>query len=406
MRVLVVDEEIPYPLNSGKRIRTFNLLKHLSSRHEIVYVCRQHADAGQPDIKALEAIGIEPIIVPHEILGKSGAKFYLALGANLLSKYPYSVASHRSERMIAAVKALTAKKRFDLIHCEWTPYLANLAPIHALPVVCVAHNVESMIWRRNFEVEQQPVKKAYIYLQWRKMERFEQTALRSVSMIVAVSSPDKECLSQWVAPERVAVVENGVDTEYFAPSTVPSVPCSLVFTGALDWRPNVDCMLYFLKEIWPLVLASCPAASLTIVGRKPMDILTEAVKDARGVTLEASVPDVRPYLEKAEVYIVPLRIGGGSRLKILEALAMGKAVVSTAVGAEGLRTQHERELLIADSPEDFVAAIARLFADMPLRHQLGTTGRRLVEKHYRWATLAGVLEESWASTLDHGGRKP
>jgi len=395
MRVLVVDEEIPFPPNSGKRLRTFNLLKHLAQRHEIHFVCRQHEGEESIDREGFEAAGIKTHVVPHPIQKKSGFMFYGSLLKNLFSRYPYSVTSHASSQMIHTLTEKMREKPFDLLHCEWTPYAINLQSFLPFPSVVVAHNVEAMIWRRNFLLERNPAKKAYIYLQWKKMARFEEKAFASFTKVVAVSEPDKAEIVQWVPSEQVAVVENGVDVDFFRPTKIEQVPYSLVFTGAMDWRPNIDCMLFFLDQVWPKVTQRFPKAILSIVGRNPSPILQERVRNMPAVTLTGTVPDVRPYMDRALVYIVPLRFGGGSRLKILEALAMEKPVVSTSIGAEGLEVVPDQHLLIADDPDEFVRAIARLFEDERLRKEIGGAGKSLVDNKYQWKALAKKLEQVW-----------
>jgi sugar transferase (PEP-CTERM/EpsH1 system associated) len=403
MRILVVDEEIPFPLNSGKRIRTFNLLKHLAKKHEIVFICRQHEGSDSASPKSLEAAGIKTIVVPHLIRKKSGLPFYYALFANLFSQYPYSVSSHYSKILIDKINQLIHEKPFDLIHCEWTPYAINLMHLFPCHAVVDAHNVEADIWRRNYEVEKNTVKKTYIYFQWKKMLRFEQKVFPLFTRAIAVSAPDKSVIANWMPAEKIHVIDNGVDIEYFAPSQIPQTPNSLIFTGSMDWRPNVDCILYFLDDIWPLVLTKYPDATLTVAGRNPMQNLVDRVSNSPAVTLTGTVEDVRPYMDKASVYIVPLRIGGGSRLKILEAMSMKKPVVSTTVGAEGLDVTTDGNILLADTPRDFSAAIIRLFKDSALRNKLAENGRTLVENHYQWKILAGRLEKAWAASIEETG---
>ena len=405
MRVLVVDEELPFPLNSGKRIRTFNLLKHLASRHEIVFVCRQHEGTEGPHPQPFVDMGIQTIVVPHLIRKKSGPKFYLALIANLFSKFPYSASSHYSRRLMDAIKDLMSKSTFDLVVCEWTPYAINLRGCLSVPSVVVAHNVESEIWRRSFEVESHRLKRAYIYIQWKKMEQFERHALPRFTRIIALSDQDKTIISEWLSPERISLVSNGVDVNYFCTSGLSKKPHSIVFTGALDWHPTVDSILYFLDEIWPLVLKAFPDTSFTVVGRRPMAALKERVAYSDGVILTGTVDDVRPYIDESSVYVAPLRIGSGSRLKILEALAMGKAVVSTTIGAEGLEVVPEEHLLIADNAQSFATAIGRFFQDPKLCESLGNAGRALVEKKYQWKCLADRLEQVWVKAANSSSFK-
>jgi polysaccharide biosynthesis protein PslH len=398
MKVLVIDEEIPFPPNSGKRIRTYNLLAPLAARHEIVFVCRYHEGA-ENDRHGFERCGIKPIVVPDPIPKKSGPNFYASLARNIVSKYPYVVASHYSRILRQKVSELLDNGHFDLIHCEWTPYLVNV-PRCNIPLVVDAHNVESTIWRRYFLNEKNPVRKMYIYLQSKKMERFEGTFLASASRVIAVSENDRAEVIRWQG--KCSVIENGVDIDYFCPNGSAAVPHSLVFCGGLDWRPNVDAVIYFLDEIWPIVSKNYPRCTLTLVGRNPVPNQLEYVLRAKGVRLTGTVADVRPYIRNSSVVIVPLRIGSGSRLKILEAFAMGKPVVSTSVGAEGLRVRDEQEILLADTPDKFAERVSRLFEDNRLGDRLGREGRRLVEKEYQWKMLSEKLESLWQETTAPG----
>lgn len=401
MRVLVVDEEVPWPLDSGKKIRTFNLLKHLASRHEIHYLCRRHEGHAAPDIQPLTQAGIQCTVVSDPIPAKSGPKFYGLLLANLFSPLPYSVTSHQSRQLVERVRQAVHHHECDLIHCEWTPYYANLTGLNDLPRVIVAHNVESTIWQRNFELESHPAKKAFIYTQWKKMQRFEREAFKAAAGVVVVSPLDAEVVSSWRGTnDGVTLVENGVDLDYFSPKLTALEPGSLVFTGSLDWRPNVDAMMFFLDEVWGRILNRSPQSRLYIVGRNPMDSLQHRVRKEPSVILTGTVEDVRPYIARAAAYVVPLRIGGGSRLKILEAMAMEKPVVSTSVGAEGLRVQDGREILIADTPAALAEAVLSLFANPAAATRLGKAGRRLVQSSYRWDCLAEGLERAWLQAVE------
>ena len=389
---------MPFPLNSGKRLRSYNLFKQLASRHEIVWISRS-LEGVASNSRALEKLGVRTIILNHPVRKKSGVGFYCALLANLFSSQPYVVSSHLSGQLTARVGKILEEEAFDLVHCEWTPYAANLIPFLHRPCVVMAHNVESVVWRRNREVERSRLKRYYLGLQWKKMERFERRLLPRFTRVIAVSHQDRNILTSWVSPERVAVVPNGVDTDYFRPVPGNAKPESLVFSGSLDWRPNVDSLLYFLDEIWPLIRAAFPGATMAAVGRNPSASLRARIEKQPSVMLRASVEDVRPHIKGAAVCVVPLRVGSGSRLKILEALAMEKAVVSTSVGAEGLDVEHEKDILIADHPRDFADAVVRLFRDPSYGRALGGAGRLLVEQRYTWGRLAGLLEDQWQKAV-------
>ena len=385
-------------MNSGKRLRTFHLVAPLAARHEITFVCRRHEGS---DSQSLDSFGIRTVVVNHPIRKKTGPIFYAALFNNLFSKHPYTVSSHRSPLLTDTIETLHREKPFDLVHCEWTPYAVNLGGLWKIPSVVDAHNVESMIWKRNYEIEGHLLRKAFFRLQWQKMHRFERQTLPRFSRVVAVSEPDRAVMSGWVEPGRIDIVDNGVDTEYFKPSGVQPKPHSMVFTGSLDWRPNVDAMLYFLESIWPIIRGRHPEATIAIVGRNPMDALREKAAGLPGVDLVGTVDDVRPYMARAAVFVVPLRIGGGSRLKILEAMAMEKAVVSSVVGAEGLEVADAENILLADSPNAFATAVGKLFEERELRKRLETAGRTLARRRYEWSGLSRKLEKVWGEATAH-----
>lgn len=389
MNLLVLDEEFPYPPNTGKRTRSFNLFRRLAARANIRYLAYgTHNSIGA---QILRGSGIQPIAVPGRIPVKQGARFYLRLAQNLFSPLPYIVASHYSLDFRRALEVALRTERPDLILCEWTPYFEYLRTLDAPPVVISAHNVESDIWRRYAENETNLFKRLYIQEQRFKVEKFERTALAKADGAIAVSELDAERLRVWSCGTPVEVVDNGVDLDYFTPGTGVPKPSRLVFTGSMDWRPNQDAARFFVSEIFPALRRECPRITCTFVGREPPpDIL--ALQQVEGIHVTGTVDDVRPYIVEAEVYIVPLRVGGGSRLKILEALAMGKAVVSTTIGAEGLGVRSGTHLMIADGPASFAAEVLRLLKAPSERLRLGQAGRFLVENHYGWDTLTKRLD--------------
>lgn len=392
MKVLVVDSEIPLPLNSGKRIRTYNLLAPLAKDNEIFFLCRSFENI-QNDLDRFEECGIKTIVVNDPVRKKDGFGFYAALALNMASRLPYSVTSHCSLTFRKRLAGLLETEHFDLIHCEAVHYLPSI-PSSGIPVLVDAHNVEATLWERYYLNEKNPVKKGYTYLQWKKMQSFERSFLARAAHIIAVSENDRTAISKWTG--RCSVVENGVDLDYFAPSDREAAPCSLVFCGALDWRPNIDGITWFLENVWPLVIRKYPQTTLTLVGRNPIPALKNVVQSRQGVTLVGTVDDVRPYVQGSAIVVVPLRIGGGSRLKILEAMAMGKPVVSTSVGAEGLEVANEEHILLAEAPTQFAAAIFRLMEDQGLRLRLRLAGRELASKRYGWKRLSERLGVLWS----------
>ena len=389
MKVLVLDEEFPYPTNNGKRTRSFNLYRRLAVRYRIRYVGYGQKDSLAAD--ALRAIDIEPVPVSGRIPPKQGPAFYMRLLANLASPLPYIVTSHYSRPYRDAVLANVTEFQPNLILCEWTPYAIYVKNLLSVKKMVSTHNIEADIWQRYYETETNLLRRYYIHEQWRKVERFERAALSWMDGATAVSDLDAIRLSK-VCPElRMAVIQNGVDLDYFQTLPMPVQACHVVFTGSMDWRPNQDAARYFIREILPLLRQTRPDLECTFVGRSPpADI--QRLAEVRGVHITGTVDDVRPYVERAAVYVVPLRIGGGSRLKILEALAMGRAVVSTTVGAEGLDVVHDQHVVLADDPRSFAQSVLQLLDNPERRRELANEGRRLVQRCYGWDALAERLE--------------
>jgi len=267
-----------------------------------------------------------------------------------------------------------------------------------------------MIWKRHYEVQSNPVKKAYLYGQWQKMRRFEREMRRRFDSVIAVSADDREQMKNEYGAEAVFDVPTGVDVEFFRPNNaVKPVPKSLVFTGSMDWLPNDDAIRYFTREIMPLIRSRVPDVKLTVVGRNPAPALVELSKQDPSLIFTGRVDDVRPYMENAAAYIVPLRIGGGTRLKIYEAMAMEKALISTTVGAEGLPLTNGVELLLADEPQTFADAVVRVLSDDDYAAQLGRRAAAVVRENFGWGAVTerfiSICEKSFAPQINAKERR-
>jgi glycosyltransferase involved in cell wall biosynthesis len=405
MHVVIVDGDVSYPPTSGKRLRTLNLMLRLASRHRITYIGRGNGDTEENRRAAafLADAGIEPVLVDDPIPAKSGAGFYARLAANVLSPLPYSVVTHDTLRMREAVRCFAAENTVDVWQFEWTPYLAALSDHAEARKLLVAHNVDSIIWQRTFETEKHPLKRWFVKQQWRKFERFERRVFADATRIVAVSAEDAALLRDEFQCPRVDVVENGIDRAQFEPVVPDHDPRRILFLGALDWRPNLDAIRLLLDRVFPVVCVQEPRARLDIVGRNPPAWLATRIAKQPGVALHADVPDVRPYLAGSGMMTVPLRIGGGSRLKILEALACGLPVVSTRVGAEGLRLDQGRHLTIVSDVDDMGQALIETIRHPAQAVSQASAGRAHVLAEYDWDILAQRLENVWEKSA---GRMP
>jgi glycosyltransferase involved in cell wall biosynthesis len=404
LHVVMVDEELPYPPTSGKRLRTFNLTMRLAARHRITYICHRNRDPDEAR-RAAEVFvenGVTPVVVDRAIPPHSGVSFYARLARNLFSSLPYSVVTHCSRELVQALVEHANTQPVDLWHCEWAPYAEALRPVRG-PKLVVAHNVESIIWRRYFETETNLLKRWFIGRQWRKFERFECRVLGEATRAIAVSEVDAARLRHDFGVPQVDVVENGVDIAYFRPSSAPRDPAGILFLGSLDWRPNLDGVTELLDRVFPAVRAIEPGAMLRLVGRNPPDWLRRRAASVAGVELLGNVPDVRPYLADCGMMVVPLRIGGGSRLKILEALASGVPVVSTRIGAEGLCLEPGRHLTVVNEIDGLAPAILAGIRHPEKLTRQAESGRREVLRHHDWDALAEKQERVWHACTA-GGR--
>jgi sugar transferase (PEP-CTERM/EpsH1 system associated) len=387
MNILWIKTELLHPIDKGGKIRTYNMLKELKREHRITYLT---LDDGTADAAARErAIEYchDLVCVPHTQRQKFTAGFYAALFSNLVSSLPYAIKKYTSPELRQEISRRAGD--CDVVVCDFLAPAANVPANLGKPTVLFQHNVEAMIWKRHCEVQNNPLKKAYLFAQWKKMRAFERRMCRSFDSVVAVSEEDCVQMRSEYGAENVFDVPTGVDTEFFRPSGVEkSAAHNLVFTGSMDWLPNEDAIRYFTEQIMPRIKSQIPDATLTVVGRNPYQSLVELAKTDDSVVVTGRVDDVRPYMERAAAYVVPLRVGGGTRLKIFEAMAMEKPIVSTTIGAEGLPVSDGAELLLADTPDSFAAAVVRVLQDSDLANELAQRAANLVRAEFGWQKVA------------------
>ncbi|HVP40129.1 MAG TPA: glycosyltransferase family 4 protein [Candidatus Saccharimonadales bacterium] len=398
MRVLVLDEWLPVPPDSGKRLRSYELLRRLAGRHQLTWLAPARPGPAAAAARArMEADGFRVETVDLAVPGRGDAAFYLRAAASLFSREPYVVSRYHSARLTRRLEELHRAGPFDLLHVEWTPLAANLPRGWDRPWLGDAHNPEWRNWERHARVARAPHLRAFYALEARRMARYERATFRAAGLVLAVSEPEQREIE--ALGGRARCVDNGVDLERLRPGGGPEAP-ALLFTGALDWEANLDAVAHFTADLWPAVRAACPQLRFQVVGARPAPGWQARTAACPGVEVHATVPDIRPYFERAAVVVVPLRVGGGTRLKILEALAMEKAVVSTGVGAEGLALVEGEDYLRAETPAEWAAAVSRLMRDPALRRRLGASGRRRIEGRYGWDTLAAAVERAWLELVE------
>jgi glycosyltransferase involved in cell wall biosynthesis len=322
---------------------------------------------------------------------RGSSAFASALARSWLSPDPVDLWKWRVPELRDEVESLMFSGAVDLCVTDFLFAAANVPAGGPVPVVLFEHNVEYLIWRRLCAVESSLWKRVLLEVEWRKLRAREARACEQADLTIAVSEDDRRRLEDIAPGGRMASVPTGVDTEYFNPAPFTEHHDRLVFSGSMDWHPNEDAVIYFVESILPRIRAGRPEVSFTIVGRNPSGRVRELASHP-GVVVTGTVDDVRPAIGAASVYVVPLRAGSGTRLKIFEALAMSKAVVSTTVGAEGLALEPGRHFIPADDPAAFADAVIALLRDPERRRALGSAGRALVDTHYSWPTVAREFE--------------
>jgi len=376
------------------------MVAELSKRHRVT-VLTTH-DAGEDPAALARALPACERVRSflHPIPKRGSAAFARALARSWASPLPVDLWRCRAEALARELGSLLGSGAADLCVTDFLAAAPNLPPRTPVPTLLFAHNVEHLIWKRLCRTEGRPWRRLPLEIEWRKMRRYEARTCARANATVTVSETDRRVLHGLVPGARVWSVPTGVDVDYFRPNGTREVPGRLVFTGSMDWYPNEDAILHFCESVWPAIRRQVPEVSLTVAGRSPGPRLRAAAA-AAGVHLTGTVDDIRPHLAQGEVYVVPLRVGSGTRLKIFEALSMGKPVVATRVGAEGLPLSPGEHYVEADDPDAFAGAVVSLLRDPKRRRALGTAGRRLVEERYSWAQVSRQFEALCEQVADH-----
>ena len=392
MRILWVKMGGLWPSTTGGRVRSLHTISELSRRHDVTVVTT-HGVGDDPEGLARHLSNCARVIsLPYVVPKRGSSRFPAALVRSWLSRYPVDLWKWQVPDVRAQVQS-QLDAGVDLVVADFLFAWMNVPVDGSTPVVLFEHNVEYQIWQRLASLERRPWVRALLEVEWRKLRRREADACRRADLTIAVSADDRHRLEQ-LAPGIAAVsIPTGVDTDYFTPMPALERPAHLVFSGSMDWHPNEDAVLYFLDTIFPSIRERVSDATFSVVGRNPSERLRAAAARVGGVTVTGTVNDVRPSVAEGSVYVVPLRAGGGTRLKIFEALAMARPVVSTTVGAEGLGIGHGRHYTCADDPRAFADAVVGLLRDPQRRAALGAAGRHLVETCYSWPTIGRAFEQ-------------
>jgi polysaccharide biosynthesis protein PslH len=387
MHLLWLKTDLLHPIDKGGKIRSYYMLRELKKLHHVTYLALDDGTAAPDAVERAKEYCHELIRIPHRTSSKFSIPFFTDLIKNVWSSLPYAVQKYRSLPFGRRLESETLKA--DVVVCDFLFPSVNVSDRLSRPSVLFQHNVEALIWRRHADIQTNRLARLYFRSQWRRMKAFERTACQKFDAIVAVSAQDRTIMEYEYGAPLVLEIPTGVDTDYFCPSrSVEQDPYHLVFSGSMDWLPNDDAMKYFCREILPRIRASLPRVTLTIVGRNPFPGLEALSREHPFIRVTGRVEDVRSYIERASVYVIPLRIGGGTRLKVFEAMGMEKPIVSTSIGVEGLPVVDGKDVLIADEPQAFADAVLRLLRDRPFARQIGMTAAAKVRTQFGWKPVA------------------
>jgi glycosyltransferase involved in cell wall biosynthesis len=390
MRILWVKAGKLLPVDTGGKIRSFNILKKLARNNPVTTLSYYGGDK-DPDYEAALSKELAGAYCIHTAAPQGGLPQAFDYLRRLPNSAPYAVTKFTDPQVVQALRDWLPADRFDVAVCDFLSASLNFPAQLPLPCVLFQHNVESSLWARMAKAETNPIRKLSYKIEARKMARYERETLHRFHHIIAVSETDKQQMLAMDSTCSISVVPTGVDTEKY--QVFPSAsgdPPRIVFTGSMDWEPNIDAMEWFCREIWPTIVRQFPQARFQIVGRNPHSRVKQLASPTVEVT--GTVPSVADYLRDAAVVIVPLRIGGGTRLKIFEAMAMGKALVSTSIGAEGLDVTSGENCILADSPSSFGDSIITLLSDSQLRRKYERAAAALAAR-YDWSNIARQFED-------------
>lgn len=403
MKVLWLSQNLPFPPKTGVLQRNYNLIRECSRFAEVHLVAIVKEDilptfdetVATRELRAICA-SVTPVHLPIE---QSSARFLWTVARSLFTTTPFTANWANAASLRKAIEQAAASGPYDVVFFDTISFAPFRGIVKAWPMVLNHHNIESHLLERRLAYEPSALRRFYLGQESRKLRKYEASVAADFQTNFVVSSLDGDRLREICPKARTTVLANGVDVEYFKRrSPLSAVERGhLIMVSGMNWFPNRDAVLLMTESVWPELTRVMPDARLTIVGASPpQTVLDLAARDSR-VTVTGFVDDVRTYMEKAQVYLCPMRDGGGTRLKILDALAMGVPIVATEMALEGIDVVRESDVLVANQPQDFVAQIVRLTSDQRLWQQLHCNGRGFVERHFAWPVIRQHMEEAFAA---------
>lgn len=402
MKVLFLSQIVPYPPHGGVLQRGYNIVRELARRHELHMLAFVHRDIlkSPAEIEQSRSVldGFCSSVEYFDLWPKrSRLDKALAIGAGLALPEPFSVIAHRSAALARRIREVVSEHRVDVVHYDTIALARFMNSAPGVPSVLTHHNIESQLMARRAAVERWPAS-AYLAMQTRKLVAYEKSMSPRFDVNVMMSELDAHALRQIAPGVETAVVPNGVDVSYFSPGGEPE-EAAMIYTGGMNMFANRDAVMHFVDKVWPAVQAARPDARFDIVGQDPPAELLQRAQRDPGLRIHGYVDDIRPLVRKAAVYVVPIRVGGGTRLKVLDALGQGKAIVSTSVGCEGIQVTDRKDILIEDAPDAFARQVVALLSDPARRRELGAEARDLAASHYAWGPIGERLAEAYERAI-------
>jgi sugar transferase (PEP-CTERM/EpsH1 system associated) len=400
-RILFLTPQLPYPPQQGTAIRNYNLIVQAARQHEAHLLSFVEGDPDTVDLGPLQELcaSVHTVPLPQRSRWHRLLTVLTSPLPDIVHRLHSALFYPQLEQVVRDIAPLDVVEIEGLEMAEYGLHAARTATKSIPRLVYDAHNAEYLLQERIFEADSRQPRRwlgaLYSWMQWQKLRRYEAAVCCQVQQVIACSTADGDALARLVPNLKATIIPNGVDTEHYRPGIVSPLPLgaqALVFTGKMDFRPNVDAVLWFGTAVLPMIRQMVPQAQLYVVGKNPHPRLAQ-LRNAPGITLTGFVEDVRPYVAAAAVYVVPLLTGGGTRLKVLEAMAMGKAIVSTTLGCEGIHATPGRDIVLADEAADMAAQVVALLRDPARCEALGRAARALVERHFDWRIVAAPMDQ-------------
>lgn len=403
LKILFLSNRIPFPVKDGQSRRTYNILKGLAQKNEVHFLSLYEEEADSKIIEHFESFCKYVEVLPSPPK-KISIFMVLRILRSLISQDPYTIWRHYSRPFMKRIQELANNRKFDLIHCDILPLAYTLRNIKGIPCTLTDHDVSYLKALRISEQARGLSLKLFLQHESRKLKKFESKIFEQVHVGITVSSLDKAILLDLCPKANVMVIENGVDINHFTPSKTMDQR-SLVWVGGFGYAPNREAIHYFLERIYPLIKKEVPEVMLNLIGNGVTEKIKNFSSHDPSIKIFGYVDDPIPHIQRATVFIAPILSGSGTRLKILEAMAAGKAVVSTTVGCEGIEGIEKIHYLTADKPADFAKCVTDILTNPKLRQQLGVNARKLAIQKYDWETIVDKINKTYEDLVGRQDRK-